>query len=334
MYELLGICVVLSALLTLNACASFATAIAWQVFAPFTLRFSARTRADILFTMGIAAPALAAISVTLFLIPSYLTYEPRSTSEVVSKKLAALAIISLAGVAFAFWRAARSWFATRTLRKEWMAISERIYLPGTTIPTFRIAHRFPIIAVVGTLRPRLFIAADVLRSLNKDELAAAIAHERGHLAARDNFRRTLLRICRDTLFLVPFGRAVDRVWAETAECAADEFAAQCSPATALNLASALVTIAKMVPVGARADVPLAAYLVGVAENQGVKARIRRLIEIASTDVHKGKGNRGPVHRFPLVSLIGLALFAALVGSNAKVLIAVHALIERAVSLLC
>lgn len=332
MYELLGICVVLSALLTLNACASFATAIAWQVFAPFTLRFSARTRADILFTMGIAAPALAAISVTLFLIPSYLTYEPRSTSEVVSKKLAALAIISLAGVAFAFWRAARSWFATRTLRKEWMAISERIYLPGTTIPTFRIAHRFPIIAVVGTLRPQLFIAADVLRSLNKEELAAAIAHERGHLAARDNFRRTLLRICRDTLFLVPFGRAVDRVWAETAECAADEFAAQCSPATALNLASALVTIAKMVPVGARADVPLAAYLVGVAENQGVKARIRRLIEIASTDVHKRNG--GTVRWLPLTSLIGLSVFAVLVASNAKVLIAVHAVIERAVSLLC
>jgi len=332
MYELLGICVMLAALALLNACASLAVAIVWRLLAPLVVSFSARTRADLLFMLRIAAPVWAAIAIALFLIPSYIGYEPRVTPEVVSKKLAALAMLSVASVTFALWRVIRSWFATIRLTKKWLLRSERMDLPGIDIPTFRITHAFPIIAIVGTFRPRLFIAHEVLLSLNEEELAAAIAHECGHLAARDNLKRTLLGICRDTLVLVPFGRAVDRAWAECAEGAADEFAAQQSRATALNLASALVTIAKMVPAGARADVPLGAYLVG-AEAQGVKGRIKRLIEISSRGVER-RTNNALVRLLPMISLSGFLVMAGMIASNTKVLIGVHSILERAVNLLC
>ena len=332
MYELLGICVMLAALALLNAGASLGVAVTWRLLAPLVDSFSARTRADILFMLRIAAPALAVIAVALFLIPSYVGYEPRVSSEVVSKKLAALAMLSAAGVAFALWRSIRSWFATIRLTRKWLFRSERIDLAGIDIPTFRITHPFPIIAIVGTFRPRLFIAHQVLLSLNDEELAAAIAHECGHVSARDNLKRTLLGICRDTLLLVPFGRAVDRAWAESAESAADEFAAQQTPATALNLTSALVTIAKMVPAGARADVPLGAYLVG-AEAQGVKGRIKRLIEISSDGIHQ-RTNNALVRSLPIICLSGFAVLAGMMASNAKVLVGVHAIVERAVSLLC
>lgn len=332
MYELLGICVALAALLVLNAGASMASAVFWRLFAPVMRQISARTRADVLFTMRLAAPTLAAIIVGFFLIPSYLSYEPRSTSEIVSKKLAALAMLSLGAVAFAFWRTIRTSLATRNLRNDWLARSERIELPGVTIPAFRVAHRFPIIAVVGSVRPRLFIASDVLDSLSEEELAAAIAHECGHLKARDNLKRTVLRLCRDSLLLAPLGRTVERAWAETAESAADEFAAANGPAMALNLASALVTIVKMIPTGARADVPLAAYLVG-AEDQGVKVRIRRLIEMASTDQrHRSRASFMPL--VPMISTAAFLVFGVAVAGNAKVLLAVHGIIERAVDLLC
>src|SRR2546423_6701306 len=332
MYELLGICVMLAALALLNSCASVGVAASWRLLAPLVDSFSARTQADLLFRLGIAEPVLAAIAVALLLIPSYIGYEPRVTPEVVSKKLAALATLSVAGVAFALWRGIRSWFATIRLTKRWLSTSKRIDVPGIDIPTFQIDHPFPIIAIVGTFRPRLFIAHDVLVSLTAEELAAAIAHECGHLSARDNLKRTLLGICRDTLLLVPFGRAVDRAWAESAESAADEFAAQQTPATALNLASALVTIAKMVPAGARADVPLGAYLVG-AEAQGVKGRIKRLIEISSDGIHQ-RTNNALVRSLPIICLSGFAILAAMMASSAKVLIGVHAIVERAVNLLC
>jgi len=80
-----------------------------------------------------------------------------------------------------------------------------------------------VIAVVGSIRPRLFVAGQVLDSLTDEEMLAAIAHECGHLAA-DNFKRVLLRACRDMLTIVPCGRSLDRAWAENAEAAADESA--------------------------------------------------------------------------------------------------------------
>jgi Zn-dependent protease with chaperone function len=279
------------------------------------------------------APLLAALFVVVFLIPSYLYYEPRVTPEIVSKKLAALATISCAGLMFAAWRTLRSWFATRNLRREWLRNSEQIELQQIEIPAFRIAHAFPVIAVVGHLRPRLFVAENVLRSLSGEELAAAVAHERGHLSARDNFKRTLLQICGDTLFFAPFGRPLDRLWANTAEAAADEFAAQQSAAAALNLASALVTIAKMVPAGRRASVPVGAYLVGVEEMQGVKARISRLIEISSSGLQETNRSRW-LRLLPPTSLATISVLAALLAANGKVLLSVHAIVERAVNLLC
>jgi beta-lactamase regulating signal transducer with metallopeptidase domain len=332
-YELLGICLVLAALLTINAIASTVAAACSRLMRPVLQRRSARTRAEVLFALRVAPSALAFVSVTLFLVPSYLGYEPYKTSEIVSKKLAALAILSTLGVTLALWRALRSWFATRALLQEWLAGAVRIKLSGTSIPTFRISNSFPIIAVVGVFRPRLFIAARVLETLSQEELKAAIAHEGGHLAAHDNFKRSLLRACRDALMIVPCGRTLDRAWAEAAECAADEHAAQQSAEVALNLASALVKIAKMVPVGARAAVPLAAFLVGAEETRGVKARVRRLLEIASNGYQRRVPTPAITQIAPAASICGLLMLALLVATNPIILVAIHNVIERAVRLL-
>ena len=333
MYELLGISLVLAALLTINALASLAAAACWRLLERPLQHCSARTRAEILFAMRVSPPALALVSVMLFLVPSYVGYEPYATSEVVSLKLAVLAIVSGTGVLFALWRGFRSWFATHSLLREWLAVADQIHLGGVTIPTFRISHSFPIIAVVGSIRPRLFIAERVLKTLSDEELTAAIAHEGGHLAARDNFKRSLLRACRDTLMIVPCGRPLDRAWAEAAESAADEHAAQQNVDTALNLASALVKIAKMVPVGTRAAMPLAAFLVGVEETHGVKARIRRLLEIAATSSSARARNNPIAGILPATSLCFLVLLVVAVANNPSVLISVHSLIERVVTLL-
>ena len=333
MYELLGISLVLASLLTINALASLAAAACWPFIERRLQTRSARARAEILFAMRVGPPALALISVALFLVPSYVVYEPYASAEVVSKKLAALAALSTIGLAFALWRALRSWFATRSLRQEWLSQAVQIRLEGIGILTFRISSSFPIVAVVGTVRPRLFIAEHVLEILSEEELTAAIAHEGGHLSAHDNFKRSLLRACRDALMIVPCGRSLDRAWAEAAECAADEHAAQQNAETALNLASALVKIAKMVPVGAHATMPLAAFLIGVEETRGVKARVRRLLEIASDGCRRNVPNPTIARVLPVTSLGVLLTLAVTVASNQQVLVTVHSMMERAVKLL-
>jgi len=329
-YELLGICLVLAALLTINALASLLAAGCWRLL-EWPLRNSpARMRAEILFALRVSPPALALISVGLFLIPSYIGYEPYSTSEVVSTKLAMLATVSAVGVAFALWRGFRSWFATRSLLREWLATAEQIRLDGISTPTFRIRHPFPIIAVVGTIKPRLFVAEHVLQTLSEEEMKAAIAHECGHLAARDNLKRSLLRACRNALMIVPCGRSIDRAWSENAEAAADEHAAGRGSAIALNLASALIEIARMVPAGTKPSMPAGAFILG-DEKHGVMGRVNRLLALAGAGGQQSK---------PLfvswTERIGLCLLLAsltLTLTNTHALASLHLAMERVVQAL-
>jgi Zn-dependent protease with chaperone function len=332
MYKLLGICLALGTLFALNVFASLLLSVAWRIAEPATRRWSARTRAEILFTLRISPALVSFLVVAMLLVPAYINYEPHATREVVSTKLGTLAALSIIGLSFAVWRAVRSWTATKRLERTWLRAASRISLPLIDVPTFRIAHSFPIIAVVGTFRPRLFIADQVLQSLNSEELAAAIAHESGHLAAGDNLKRALLRACRDLLTIVPSGRLLDRAWSESVESAADEHAAQLSPDVALNLASALVRIVRMVPIGVRTELPIAAFLVG-DETRGIKARVRRLLEIASTTQSESVREFRFSAMFPAIAMLVTILVGTSVVSNTHVLLTVHSLVERVVSFL-
>ena len=161
----------------------------------------------------------------------------------------------------------------------------------------------------------------------------AIAHEAGHLSARDNLKRSLLRACGDALLMIPCGRSLDRAWADTSESAADEYAAQTSSATAVNLAAALVKVARMVPKGSRAAVPVAAFLVGNEEDRGIKARVRRLLEIASNQEMRDRTFLRYRLTLPLFLLAMPAAAVVVHHTNSDVLASLHLLIEHTVHLL-
>jgi Zn-dependent protease with chaperone function len=333
MYELLGISLGLAALLTVNAVASFAGAGLWGLIKSPLQRCSARTRAEFLFAFRVAPLLLSTMFVAGFLVPAYLLHEPYATKEVVSGKLATLAILSAIGVLLAVSRGVRSWLATRRLLKAWLNAAEPITLSGVSIPTFKLTYEFPVLAVVGTFRPRLFVAEQVLTTLTLDELHSAIAHEAGHLSARDNLKRSLLRASGDVLLLIPCGRSLDRAWADTSESAADEYAAHTSSSAAVNLAAALVKVARMVPKGSRAAVPVAAFLVGNEEDRGIKARVRRLLELASKRERRDRTFWRYRLTLPLL-LLAMPTAAVIVHhTNSEVLASLHLLIEHTVHLL-
>lgn len=335
MYELLGISIVLAALLTINALATLAAAGVGRLLKRSLRNCTARTRAEILFTLRIGPPAIAVVAIGAFLIPSYLIYEPYATKEPITIKLAALAIASGIGVTFAFWRGLRSWLATRSLLKRWMAIASPVEVTAIDTPTFSLPHAFPIIAVVGCLRPRLFIAEQVLRSLTEEELVAAMAHERGHLAAADNFKRSMIRASRAALLIIPCGRSLDRAWAEASEAAADEHAAKESTSVALNLASALVTIARMIPAGHNQRLPtsVSTFLSGDEEPQGVKGRVRRLLELAASDSRSAASHAPIVRLVPWLVLSFIVVASITIESRPEVLALVHHAIEHFVAAL-
>lgn len=335
MYAFLGITLVLALLLTINATGTMAAAGMGRLSKGWLRNCSARTRAEILFVMRIGPPAIAIVAVAAFMIPSYLTYEPHTTEEFVSWKLGALAALSAVGVALAIARGIRSWFATRSLLKEWHAKSTPIHLDAISVPTYVLQHSFPIIAVVGAIRPRLFIANQVFDSLSQEELAAAIAHEYGHLAAHDNFKRAVMRISRAALLIIPCGRSLDRSWSDASESAADEHAAQRSSLVALNLASALVRIAKMIPKGQHQIMPpaVSTFLAGNEETPRVKVRVRRLVELATTDPRLMASSAPLVRFMPWLVLTALVAASVSLESRPQVLAGVHVFVEQVVKLL-
>jgi|ERR1700752_556097 len=335
MYTFLGITLVLALLLTINATATMIAVGVVRLFRPLLRKCSARTTAEILFVMRIGPPAIAIISIGAFMIPSYLIYEPHATDETVSWKLGLLATLSAIGVGLAISRGLRSWLATGSLLKKWLATSTSIELDGVRVPTYVFRHSgFPIIAVVGAFRPRLFIADHVFDSLTEEELGAAVAHECGHLAAHDNFKRSVMRVSRAALLLIPCGRSVDRAWSEASESAADEYAAQQSSQVALNLASALVRIARMIPQGHRPAIPAAvSAFLGGDDSPGVKVRVKRLVELATTDPRRLVSNASVVRFLPWLVLMLVVVTGVTIESRPQVLAAVHHFVEHVVVVL-
>ncbi len=315
MFELLGICLSLAGLLVINVLASLLIAVFWRVIQRILTSWPASTRAQILFLLRIA-PGLGSILIvgTLF-VPSYLTNEPRHTTEVVTAKLGILAAISLYGLSFAAWRGLATCLATRRLVRDWLNHSAPVHLRSIAIPVFRVRHQFPVIAVLGALRPRLFIADQVFDSLTEAEISAAVAHENGHLAARDNVKRGLLQLCRNLLPFLSLGRTLERAWAETAESAADEYAARGGASVALDLASALVKVARLVPRGSVPDMPAGATLIDHDPSR-IEKRVLRLTQLASQ-----RSNPRSAH----AQVLNLAVGACLPGLFVAAVLAVYGL---------
>src|SRR5262249_2820490 len=123
-------------------------------------------------------------------------------------------------------------------------------------------------------RPRLIVARGLIEALTPEELAASIDHEIGHFRARDNLKRLAMRMAPDVLRWTAIAADIERKWAAASEHAADAGAAIVrSRAKRLALASALVKVARLMPVTVLVSEPIST-LVGGGE---IATRVRRLI---------------------------------------------------------
>lgn len=325
MYFLLAICLVLSLLLVLNLTGSAAVSLVWRVISHRITHIAPRYRGQLIFGLRAAPLVLSAILVFAFMLPAYLLFEPRNTSEIVSIELGLIAFVSFVGLSIALYRVFRSWLATARLTSNWLANAKKISVDGVDIPAYRIQHPFPVIAVVGVFRPRLFIAEQIFELLSDAEFNAAIAHECGHLTSYDNFKRGFLRFCADTVIL-PIGKGLDRAWSDSTESAADDHATRSGgAAAALDLASTLIKIARVAPRAATPVVPIGSLLVD-ADDLKVSHRVKRLIDTTSINAADGRQAGKLFWLYP--GVLFAAAFAA--ATNTQVLKSVHGATETIV----
>ena len=325
MYFLIGISLLFAFLFSVNILASLVATIVWRLIAKSAAGWNARTRVNVIFLLRFMPLAVAVVFILAFVLPAFLLFEPAATRETVGLKLTLIALVSAFGIAAAFGRIFASWWRTKRLIGEWMRLSEPVAVEGMEIPAFRLRHPFPIIAVVGVIRPQMFVAEQILSELDEAELAAAIAHECGHISTHDNLKRMVMRICGD-LLVFPLGKTLDRVWSDAAESAADEYAARRGGrGSALDLASALIKVGRITPREKAWAMRVGAFLLEAADGS-LAVRVDRLLQIADeTEAVTDAADRqsGTMWLIPMLASLALFPFAL----NSDLLSAVHSFSE-------
>jgi Peptidase family M48 len=300
------------------AVAAIATSVAVGVAAPALARRAARyapaSRATLLFQLRLLPATFAAVCALGIALPIYLVFEPRDNSEeTFARTLIAAAGLGALLLGRAAWRAAEAWRATGAIRRDWQARGRRLHTVESPIPVFAIDESFPTVAVVGFSQPVLFIAERVLRECSTDEVRAMILHECAHITQRDNLKRFLMRACPDVLRR---DGTLERAWTSAAEEAADARAVAGDPGFALELAQALIRVARLAPRASTLQLASAFYLGGSIEN-----RVRHLLE---------PNQSLPDPSRPLGCVIAVTMVGALAALVVLAAPALHELMEVAV----
>ncbi|HEV3115215.1 MAG TPA: M56 family metallopeptidase [Candidatus Binataceae bacterium] len=138
------------------------------------------------------------------------------------------------------------------------------------------------VATVGVLRPRIVISPRIVTALDRDALAAAIAHERAHARHRDPLRLWLAQIGTDLLWPWPAAHSRLVSWKRALECARDDEARR-TGADGPALAAAILIALRLT----RADTPSSgATLCG--DEAFLKRRVLRLLQPLNTAAPRPK----------------------------------------------
>jgi hypothetical protein len=265
-------------------------------------------------------PAIASLAfVAVVFVPAYLKYEPRDFVEGFDPALAAVAIAGLAVCAASALRGLVAWARASQRARAWARAARPLALPHTSMPVYQIDVDAPMMALVGILRPRLFITRDVVAALTAEELRASVAHEIGHWRAADNLKRLAMRAAPDVLAAARMARVIERRWVAAAEHVADGRACDASDAgerarSRCALASALVKVARLSP----NVTPLAEPISTLVDGGDIASRVHNLLD----DAPIAAPRRGS-WQWPAAALGSAAVALA----YTPVLRAVHALTE-------
>ena len=216
-----------------------------------------------------AAPMIAALAVGIgIVLPAFAIFEPPHGGERIGALLPIAAVVGAGLLAIWIARAVLMLAASRRLTRTWRQGSAPLDDGRWGMRALRIDTGTPIVAVAGLLRPRLFIDRSVLDLCTASELDAVAAHERAHVRRGDNVRRLLVGAGAG-----PHSAAA-AAWRASAEHLADRSAAA-SPGAALDLAAALVKLARAGRNPASHDVVLST----VHDGGSLEARVHHLLAL-------------------------------------------------------
>jgi hypothetical protein len=291
----------------------FALELVARCLVPIVLRFADRLRAQsaarLLLALRLAPAAVALAAVVGLCVPSYLALEEEGGAEFVGLVCLAAAVFGAAIWTISWTRGLRAAIRSHRYVRQCRRAGSVWIADGTE----------PFLGIAGILRPKLIVSRSVADALDRDQLAAAIRHERAHQNSADNFKRLLLLLAPDALPFLRGPAAVERAWLRFTEWAADDSAVNQDAACSLSLAEALVRVARL-GVAAHASSLISHFVTG---NADISARVERLLSPATVE-----GTRPRSSRIGLASGLIALPAAVLLAIQPATLRSVHGLLER------
>ncbi len=230
--------VALASYAALNLAISLVVAAVWRRLAADHAGVPPAARARQLVWLR-ACPGVGAAAITLTVItPAFAIFEPERASEMAGPVLIMLAVTALVQIGAAMVMAAATLAGTRAAARAWLRSALPLDVdPPAGVPAYAIESHAPIVALVGVFTPKLIAARTVIESCTTEELTAIVAHERGHLHARDNLKRWLMSCAPDALRWTPLHQEIAAEWHDAAEDAADDEATRGDQRARVDLAA-------------------------------------------------------------------------------------------------
>lgn len=201
---------------------------------------------------------------------------------------ALLLATSLMWVGFASWRVARGVRRVVAMSAIGAGPRDSVIVGGPEV----------LVAAAGVARPRVLVSAGALTQLDDEELAAALDHERGHIAHRHRFVLMHAQICRAAARFVPGTRLATRELSLHLERDADRWALRRHDRFAL--ASAILKAA-----GSRAPLVASGAVASLAGESGVEARLGELVGRPPSSSLR-RGALRAIAAFAVVLTVGVA----------------------------
>ncbi len=123
------------------------------------------------------------------------------------------------------------------------ALARAVSSAGIRMPDFRVSDRPGVLCTVGITAPVILMSKEFCEAFDHGELAAALSHEVGHIANRDNRVGIGAVLMRALSFYSPAAHYAVRGYLDEREKAADDYAVGLTK-DPLALASAIVKVAK------------------------------------------------------------------------------------------
>jgi Zn-dependent protease with chaperone function len=275
-------------------------------------RSPAPLRTDrILLIRSLPAGLALALTILVFL-PGWWRYEPLESGETASALLLALAAFSALPVLLGLFRAVRMFIRTRDRLLFWQRRGRSTSNVDGAFSLVEVRSEDLALCVGGYLHPTIYASTEVMRALEPGELQAALAHEVSHARRRDPLRLLWLGSCPDFLQLFRLDGSWRLAFSRACEFAADVGASHDNPERALDLASALLKVARLHSFGPGAGDALRDVAVSSAFSSRVdlEARVVALANPGPRTVLSGAGLRPWMFAAALLLLVATGVLAS------------------------